>query len=127
MVYGYFRARERITHMEAYPRPELRCKRMRAGIPNGNIIVDADGRFNRFDGGYHRDRFGEINRYYVIGGTDESELLCEARIRQLAPGFVAILKRVFGTRERSAFGIIGRKGRRTCEEQVTRLLAWPRR
>jgi len=71
-VYGYFKVRERITHMEAYARPELRRKRMGDKVPNGNIIVDADGRYNRFDGGYHKDGFDEIKRYYVIGDTNES-------------------------------------------------------
>ena len=75
MVYGYFKVRERITHMEAYARPGLRHKRMGDKVPDGNIIVDANGRYNRFDGGHHKDRFGEIKRYYVIGDTSESALL----------------------------------------------------
>jgi hypothetical protein len=126
MVYGYFKVRERITHMQAFGRPELRCKRMGKKIPNGNIIVDAHGRYNRFDGGHHKDRFAEIKRYYVIGETNDGEFLSEDRIRRLAPGFLGALNRVFGTREKSVYGIIGRKGRRTSEEQVRGLLAWLR-
>ena len=75
MVYGYFKVRERITHMEAYARRELRRKRRGDKVPNEDIILDADGRYNRFDGGYHKDRFGEIKRHYVIGDTSESALL----------------------------------------------------
>jgi hypothetical protein len=95
-------------------------------IPNGNIIVDAHGRYNRFDGGYHKDRFAEIKRYYVIGDTKESQFVSEERIRKLAPGFLGVLNRVFGTREKSVFGVIGRKGRRMSQEQARGLLAWLR-
>ncbi|MGA9059291.1 MAG: hypothetical protein WB763_22590 [Terriglobia bacterium] len=126
MVYGYFKVRERITHVEAFCCPDLRHKRMGNKVPNGNIIVDAHGRYSRFDGGYHKNRFDEIKPYYVIGDRNESEFLSEERIRQLAPGFVAVLNRLFGTRKNSVFGIIGRKGRRMSEEQVRRLLAWLR-
>jgi hypothetical protein len=126
MVYGYFRVREKICHMQAYGRPELRCKRMGNKNPNGNIIVDAHGHYNRFDGGHHKDRFGEIKRYYVIGDPEGSEFLSEDRIRKLAPGFLGALNGAFGTLERSVFRIIGRKGRRMSEEQVRSLMAWLR-
>jgi hypothetical protein len=126
MVYGYFKVREKITHMQAHARRELRHKRMGNKVPNGNIIVTANGRYNQFDGGRHKDRFREIKRYYVIGDTNESAFLSEDRIRHLAPRFVAILNRVFGTRQESAFRIIGRKGRRMSEEQVGSLLEWLR-
>lgn len=124
MVYGYLKVREIITHMEAFARPELGRKRMRERIPNGNIIVNANGRYNRLDGGYHKDRFDEIKRSYVIGDTKESSFLSEDRIRQLAPSFLPILNKVFGTRKDSVFGILGRKGRRMAEKQVRGLLAW---
>jgi hypothetical protein len=127
MVYGYFKVREKICHMQAFRRPDLRQKRMGDKVPNGNIIVNANGRYNRFDWDYHKNRFDEIRPYYVIGDTKESEFFSEERILELAPGFVAILKRVFGTRKNSVFGIIGRKGRTMSEEQVRRLLAWLRR
>jgi len=126
MVYGYFKVRKRITHMQAFRCPDLRHKRMGDKIPNGNIIVDANGRYNRFDGGYHKDRFAAIKRHYVIGETKKSGFLSEDRIRKLAPGFLRVLNRVFGTREKPVFGIIGRKGRRMSEEQVSRLLTWLR-
>ena len=125
-VYGYFRVREKVCHMQAFGRPELRCKRMGNKIPNGNIIVDAQGRYNRFDGCHHKDRFDEIRRYYVIGDTKGSEFLSENRIRKLAPGFLGVLRRVFATRRKSVFRIIGRKGRRMSEEQVRHMLAWLR-
>jgi hypothetical protein len=126
MVYGYSRVREKVSHVQAFGRPELRCKRMGDKIPNGNIIVDALGRYNRFDGGHHKDRFAEIKRYYVIGDRKESRFLTEERIRTLAPGFLGALNRVFGTREKLVFGVVGRKGRRMSEEQVGGLLAWLR-
>jgi hypothetical protein len=53
--------------------------------PNGNIIVDADGHYNRFDGGVHADRFDKIKRYYIIGDTVQSKFLSEDRIKLLAP------------------------------------------
>ncbi len=96
MVYGYFKVREKITHMEAFARPALRHKRMGHKNPNGNIIVAADGHYNRFDGGVHKDRFDEIKRYYIIGDKAESKFLSEDRIRQLAQEFVAVLNNIFG-------------------------------
>ncbi len=127
MVYGYFRVREKITHMQAFRRPELRHKRMAHKKPNGNIITDAHGRYNQFDDGHHKDRFDKIKPYYVIGDAKESKFFSEETIRKFAPGFPAILNRVFGTRRKSVFGTIGRKGRRMSEEQVSRLLACLRR
>jgi hypothetical protein len=126
MVYGYFRVREKITHMEAYHRPALLDKRMGNKNPNGNIIVDAAGNYNRFDGGAHKRRFEHIKPYYVVGDKEESEFLSESRIKQLAPEFVTVLNTVFGTQKGSVFEIIGRKGRRMRVDQVDRLLAWLR-
>jgi hypothetical protein len=126
MIYGYLRVLEKITHIEAYHRPELRHKRMANKNPNGNIIVDADGNYNRFDKGVHKDRFEQIKQYYVVGDRRESEFLTEDHIKQFAPEFLAVLNATFGTHNDSVFGIIGRKGRRLTEKQVANLLTWLR-
>jgi hypothetical protein len=88
MVYGYFRVKEKITHEQAYLRPELESKHMGHKNPNGNIIVDANGQYNKFDGNVgHRDRFEAIKEYYIIGDEADSEFLTEEKIKQLEPGF----------------------------------------
>jgi hypothetical protein len=51
MIFGHLRVAEKITHLDAYHRPDLRSKRMANTNPNGNIIVDAHGNYNRFDAG----------------------------------------------------------------------------
>ena len=127
MVYGYFKVREKISHVQAFRRPELRRKRMGHKNSNGNIVVDARGRYNRFDGGHHKERFDDIKRFYVIGSTKESDFLSEERIRKMAPRFVSKLNRIFEARGGSVFGIIGRKGKRMSKQQVSRLLRWLRR
>jgi hypothetical protein len=126
MIYGYFRVREKITHEQASRRPELRSKQMGNKNPNGNIIVDANGSYNPFDGGVHQDRFDEIKDHYVIGDSNESEFLSERRVRKLAPGFADVLNDIFDTDRDSAFEVITRKGRKMSEDQVRRLLAWLR-
>ena len=84
-VYAYLQVKEVITHIEAYRRPDLRRKRMRntrAGQPNGNIIVDATGNYNRLDGNSdHRRRFDRIKEYYVVGNAKESGLLTKQKNR----------------------------------------------
>jgi hypothetical protein len=124
MIYGYFRVCEKITHMAAYFRHNLHSKRMRNKIPNGNIIVDAELRYNRFDGGRHRNRFERIKNYYIVGDEAESEFLAEQKIRRLAPAFLGILNDIFGTQKDSVLGTIGRGGRRMSKEQVSHLLMW---
>ncbi|HZQ09839.1 MAG TPA: hypothetical protein VFD70_24895 [Anaerolineae bacterium] len=124
MVYGYFQVREIITHEQAFSHPQLRSKQMGNKNPNGNIIVDANGHYNRFDGGVHRDRFSEIKTYYVIGDNKESEFLTERKIKKLAPDFVDALNGIFDSNQDSVFGVLTRKGRKMSEDQVRRLLAW---
>lgn len=67
MIFGFLKVVEKISHIEAFPRPDLRSKRMGNKTPNGNIIVDAGGRYNRFDGGAHKQKFEKIKRHYVVG------------------------------------------------------------
>jgi hypothetical protein len=92
--------------------------------PNGNIIVDANGQYNRFDGGIHEKRFEKIKLYYVIGDESNSEFLTEKKIRQLAPGFLSALDEIFESKESSVFKVIGRSGRRMSEKQINQLLTW---
>jgi hypothetical protein len=92
--------------------------------PNGNIIVDANGQYNRFDGGVHKDRFEKIKLYYIIGDESNSEFLTEKKIRQLAPGFLSALNKIFESKESSVFNVIGRSGRRISKKLVNRFLAW---
>ncbi len=62
MIYGYLRVSEKITHIEAFDRPELQEKRMGNKNPNGNIIVNAKGQYNRFDYNIHKDRLYLLSR-----------------------------------------------------------------
>lgn len=128
-VFAYLRVKETITHMDAYRLWTLWSKRMkpsRPGQPNGNIIVDARGRYNKYDGNDdHKVRFHRIKEHYVVGDERVSVLLSERKIRRLAPEFPVILERVFGENG-TAFDIISRWGRVLSEKQVTTLRAWLR-
>src|SRR5688500_3981471 len=57
MVFGYLRVAEKITHREAFDRAALATKRMGNKNPNGNILVNRHGRYNRFDRGAHERIF----------------------------------------------------------------------
>ena len=124
MIYGYFRVKDKITHVQAFNRPELASKRMGNKNPNGNIIVDVNGQYDRFDGGAHKDRFDKIKLYYVIGDESKSEFLAEKKIRQLAPGFLNALNEIFESKANSVFEVIWRSGRRMSKKKVNQLLAW---
>lgn len=126
MVYGYLKVAEKLTHLEAYHRQELRPKRMGNKNPNGNIIVTADGSYNKFDGGAHKDRFDSIRKYYIIGDRFESKFLSERTIRKLAPGFLNQLNDIFKTHRLSVFKVIARGGRLMDQGQVHRLLDYLR-
>src|SRR5829696_2240692 len=69
MIFAYLTIREIITHAEAFWRPELLSKRMGNKTPNGNIIVDARGEYNKFDAGVHFANFDRIKRRYAIGDS----------------------------------------------------------
>lgn len=124
MVYGYFKIQEKISHLEAFHRPDLRANRMGNKNPNGNIIVDAKGYYNKYDKGVHRSRFEEIRQYYVIGDGEESEFLSEDKIKRLAPDFLDMLNKIFETDKSLIYGVISRGGRRMTAEQVNTLLTW---
>ncbi len=129
-VYAYLRAREIITHMKAYNRPELRMKRMRRtrrGQPNGNIIVTRAGQYNELDGNPdHKRRFDSIKRHYVIGDAEHSRLLSRAKIEAMAPAFADVLYGIFGVRAPRPIGVISRWGRVMTDSQANELLSWLR-
>lgn len=124
MVFGYLKVAEKITHLEAYHRPDLREKRMGKKDPNGNIIVDQHGGYSRFDGGAHERIFDKVKQHYVIGCVSSSRLLPEAEIRSLAPAFLRVLKNVTGRSGQRPIDVISRKGLWLSEPQAHRLLAW---
>ncbi len=72
---------------------ELCSKRMRKkNPPNGNIIVNSKGKYNKYDMKVHRDKFNEIKRFYIIGDPDKSHLLTGYEIKTLNPDFMEIWK-----------------------------------
>ena len=124
MIFGYLKIAEKISHIEAFSRPDLHSKRMGNKMPNGNIIVDALGGYNRFDGGAHKHMFDKIKRHYVVGCEVESRMLTSEEIRRFAPKFVKALGSILGIQGDRAFDIISRKGRVLTARQVKSLLKW---
>jgi hypothetical protein len=92
--------------------------------PNGNIIVDSRGRYNRFGGGMHEDNFDRIRRHYVIGDPGRSQFLGESKIRRLAPEFLAILSVVTGRNGDRVIDIVSRYGRTLSAQQTETLIEW---
>jgi len=122
MIYGYFRIADHIDHDTAYQMfPQ---KRMRNANPNGNIIVNADGTYNRFDNDVHKDRFDQINEHYIVGDKSDHRFLKPAEIRRLAPTFLRTLNKVFNSKATKIFEVIGRKGRVLSDTQTNKLVNW---
>ena len=90
--------------------------------PNGNIIVQADGSYNRFDRGVHRHKFEKIKQHYAVGCDTKSRMLTSQEINRLAPVFVETLGSIVGTLGERAIDIISRKGRLLKAQQVELLL-----
>jgi hypothetical protein len=124
MIFGYIRVEEKISHLAAYHRADLRQKRMGNKNPNGNIIVDAKGRYNRFDAGVHQPQFDRLKKEYVLGDPANSRMLDDRGIRTLAPSFLSTLRSIIGIEGARAIDIISRRGRELTDAQVKRLLAW---
>jgi hypothetical protein len=128
MIFGYLRIAEpKISHAAAYHRPELKTKRMGNKNPNGNILVDANGKYSRFDGNVHKSQFERIKDEYAIGDDNGSRFLDDRSIRSLAPYFVSTLANILGVTaspELTPFKLITRKGRELNARQVKRLLRW---
>lgn len=123
-IFAYLTIQEIVTHAEAFARKNLLPKRMGNKTPNGNIIVNASGAYNKFDAGAHLHNFEKIKHRYAIGKKTASRILSHREIQRLAPSFVEQLSLVIGKRGRSAIEIISRKGRKLSATQVTALLAW---
>lgn len=123
-IFGYLRVAEKISHIEAFRRLALRSKRMGNKNPNGNIIVDASGNYNRFDAGAHRRIFEKVKREYVIGDPKHSRFMTETEIARFAPRFVELLKTLFSGRGSKPYVFISRYGRQLSEPQVCAVLEW---
>jgi hypothetical protein len=124
MIYGYMKIAEIITHAEAYHRPELNLKRMGNKNPNGNVIVDERGLYNRFDAGVHKWNFEKIKRRYAIGIEKKSDFLPPQKIRKLAPEFLPVLNRIFGVNESRVIDVVSRWGSVMSDRQVSEMLEW---
>lgn len=123
-IFGYLKVQEKITHATAFARNNLKAKRMGNKIPNGNIIVDALGRYNRFDAGAHRRKFDRIKEEYVIGDVTNSRFLTAEEIEALAPDFVPMLQRLFNSRGTAPIDLISRYGKTLSPTQVHAVLEW---
>jgi hypothetical protein len=121
---GYLRVAEKITHDQAFRRPGLRSKRMGNKDVNGNIIVDADGKYNRYDARAHLHIFEKVKQEYVIGDPAHSRFLSEKEIRKLAPRFVLFLKKLIGGKGDRPIDFISRYGRELDAAQVRAVLEW---
>jgi hypothetical protein len=124
MIFAYMRIAEKITHLAAYRRVDLRSKRMGNKHPNGNILVDASGNYNLFDAGVHKHKFHRIKDEYAIGDPANSRILNDRAIRSLAPQFLPQLSSVIGITGNRAIDIISRKGQQLNECQIKCLLSW---
>jgi hypothetical protein len=125
MIFAYMRiAEDKITHLAAYHRTGLRSKRMGNKNPNGNILVDANGNYNRFDAGVHKHQFPRMKDEYAIGDPAKSRMLDDRAITALAPQFLSKLGSIIGISGSRAIDIISRRGRQLNEHQIKRLLFW---
>jgi hypothetical protein len=124
MIFGFLEIAETLSHIEAFRRPDLHSKRMGNKLPNGNIIVDAGGEYNRFDGGAHRHKFDRIKSHYVVGSEAKSRMLTSEEIRRLAPTFLKTLGSILGVQGARAIDIISRKGSVLTAKQAMALVAW---
>lgn len=124
MIFAYLTIKEIITHAEAFSRPQLRSKRMGNKTPNGNIIVNARGEYNKFDAGVHFENFDSIKLRYAIGELTASRMLSARQIQRLAPSFIEQLRLVIGKQGTSAVDFISRKGRKLTLNQVQVLMHW---
>lgn len=123
MIFGYMRIERVVSHAMAYRL--LRHKRMGPHTPNGNIIVNAAGGYNAWDGGDHHHNFPKIREHYAIGDPSSSRFLTEAQLADKAQGFIAVLQRVLGGQGARAIDFITRAGcHELNEKQVEALRRW---
>lgn len=123
-IFGYLQVRDIVTHDDAFNHIELRSKRMGNKNPNGNIIVDELGHYNRFDGGAHKGIFEKVRGRYVVGNAVGSRFLTGSEIQALAPDFVKVLRRILGKQGRRPIDLISRYGCELSGSQVDEFLKW---
>lgn len=124
MIFAYMKIQEIVTHKEAYHRINLRDKRMGNKKINGNIIVDANGNYNRYDAGAHLNKFDKIKERYAIGYKNESRMLNEKEILKLYPDFIKKLKQVLGGNGKRPIDYIQRYGQTLSPKQINQFLNW---
>src|SRR5260370_29408948 len=122
MILGYLRIAKFLTHEQAFRCRTLRSKRMGNKNPNGNIIVDKSGGYNRFDGGRHKATFARIKDRYAVGAPQGSRLLTSREIRHLAPRFVPTLQKILGRDGARPIELISKHGRELSEARTHSLL-----
>lgn len=123
-IFAYLTIEKIVSHSEAFRDMKLLSKQMGNKTPNGNIIVNKNGLYNRFDSGAHLRNFEKIKRHYAVGKIAESRMLSHHEIQRLAPSFIEQLSLIMGKQGKSAFDIISRKGRKLSPDQVQALLTW---
>lgn len=123
MIFAYIKVAKVITHLEAFK--ELRSKRMvNDNNPNGNIIVDYAGDYNKHDGGVHKYNFNKIKKFYAVADMRYSRRLTEKEILRKSPSFIQLLKKIFLKEGKRPIDFISRKGRRLDENQIKLILNW---
>lgn len=124
MIFSYIKVAKIITHKDAYFEPELRSKRMANKKYNGNIIVDENGDYNRFDLGIHRHNFERIKKRYVVADMSISKKLSGQKIIKESAEFVNNLKHIFEIKSKvnTPIDIISRYGKSLTEIQVHKLI-----
>ncbi len=123
-LFGYIKIAEKITHIEAYRRLDLRSKRMGNKSPNGNIIVTNTGTYNHFDANAHRHMFNRIKCEYVISDPHDSKILTVSDIERLSSSFIGLLQAIFGGYGTRSIDYISRYGKLLNEQQVNTVLGW---
>jgi hypothetical protein len=123
-IFAYLTIQEIISHADAYARPDLRSKRMGNKKPNGNIIVDDQGKYDKHDEWVHADNVEKIKNRYAIGSQEKSLMLSRDSIDKLAPQFVTRVGNILKRKGNTAADIVSRKGKKLSETQVKAILAW---
>lgn len=123
MIFGYLQIKRIVSHLSAHR--SLPQKRMRGLMPDGNIIVTATGRYNRWDGQSHQHNFQKIRGKYAIGDPQHSRFLTAEQIENKAAEFLSTLGEVLGFTGTRAIDLISRAGRQSLTDvQVKALKKW---
>lgn len=123
-IFGYLKIDSVITHAEAYAHAGLTSKRMGNKSPNGNIIVDKCGRYNRYDGNVHKSNFDRIEKRFAVSNADDWVFLNENAIRRSAESFMPMLRRILDSDGKMPIDLISRYGKTLGEGQVKALKEW---